>query len=181
MFWGSTLSLMALSISTPVGESASSTHCLRSLPTAQEKQNTKCNIRQSFEIALLMARAACPKDQNKRLVWRDTEKCVWHNFLQKRRPYDYEVTVLVVQVYGVISLYNPTTTLQPKVLGFVWCTLSCFQKPYLKNNRSVVVKKVMKCEISHCAFIVSMREIDNFFDLQFSVHASHILQYCQFH
>ena len=25
---------------------------------------------------------------------------------------------------GVISLYKPTTTLQPKVLGFVWCTLS---------------------------------------------------------
>ena len=25
---------------------------------------------------------------------------------------------------GVISLYKPTTTHQPKVLGFVWCTLS---------------------------------------------------------
>ena len=25
---------------------------------------------------------------------------------------------------GVISLYKPTTTLQPKVLGFAWCTLS---------------------------------------------------------
>ena len=31
---------------------------------------------------------------------------------------------LVVQgFWNWVSLYKPTTTLQPKVLGFVWCTL----------------------------------------------------------
>ena len=30
----------------------------------------------------------------------------------------------ILEMGGVISLYNPTTTLQPEVLGFVWCTLA---------------------------------------------------------
>ena len=36
---------------------------------------------------------------------------------------------------GVISLYKPTTTLQPKVLGFVWCTLSHRLFPKAMDNQ----------------------------------------------
>ena len=36
---------------------------------------------------------------------------------------------------GVISLYKPTTTLQPKVLGFVWCTLSHCLFPKAMDNQ----------------------------------------------
>ena len=35
---------------------------------------------------------------------------------------------------GVISLYKPTTTLQPKVLGFVWCTLSPEEVRHASRN-----------------------------------------------
>ncbi len=35
----------------------------------------------------------------------------------------------------VISLYKPTTTLQPKVLGFVWCTLSHCLFPKAMDNQ----------------------------------------------
>ncbi len=39
----------------------------------------------------------------------------------------------------VISLYKPTTTLQPKVLGFVWCTLSHHLFPKARDNQKNTV------------------------------------------
>ena len=47
---------------------------------------------------------------------------------------------------GVISLYKPTTTLQPEVLGFVWCTLShhLFQNPWTTNLKNTV-QEIAEC------------------------------------
>ena len=36
---------------------------------------------------------------------------------------------------GVISLYKPTTTLEHKVLGFVWCTLGHRLFPKAMDNQ----------------------------------------------
>ncbi len=45
---------------------------------------------------------------------------------------------LVAMAFGngcVIRLYKPTTTLQPKVLGFVWCDLSHRLFPKAMDNQ----------------------------------------------
>ena len=41
----------------------------------------------------------------------------------------------LLEMGGVISLYKPTTTLQPKVLGFVRCTLSHSLFPKAMDNQ----------------------------------------------
>ena len=41
----------------------------------------------------------------------------------------------LLEMGGVISLYKPTTTLQPKVLGIVWCTLSHRLFPKAMDNQ----------------------------------------------
>ena len=62
----------------------------------------------------------------KRLLWRDGEG--W----QERGCY---CIFQLLEMGGVISLYKLTTTLQPKVLGFVWCTLSHRLFPKAMDNQ----------------------------------------------
>ena len=48
---------------------------------------------------------------------------------------------------GVISFYKPTTTLEPRVLGFVWCTLSHCLFPNAMDNQPEKYTRLL------CAFI----------------------------
>ena len=59
----------------------------------------------------------------------------------------------LLEMGGVISLYKPTITLQPKVLGFVWCTLSHRLFPKAMDN----LKNTVADLLAHSSRVVRFR------------------------